>query len=49
MPSFTDTFPPCRSHLSLIGETIGADDAFVKLHGCFGIAGLVFVPEVHIV
>lgn len=37
------------SHLSLIGKTIGADDAFVKLHGSFGISGFVFVPEVHIV
>lgn len=37
------------SHLSLIGETVGADNAFVKLNRSFGIARLVFVPEVHIV
>lgn len=36
-------------HLSLIGESIGGDDAFVKLNRSFGIARLVFVPEVHIV
>lgn len=37
------------SYLSLIGKSIEADDAFVKLNRSFGIARLVFVPEVHIV
>lgn len=36
-------------YLSLIGKSIGADDALVKLNRGFGIARLVFVPEVHIV
>lgn len=35
-------------YLSLIWETVGADDAFVKLHRSFGVSGFVFVPEVHI-
>lgn len=39
--------PAC--YLSLIGKAVGADDAFVKLHGSFGISGFVFVPEVHVV
>lgn len=37
------------SHLSLVGKSIGADDALVKLDRSFGIARLVFIPEVHIV
>lgn len=41
--------PPCVSYLSLIGKAVGADDAFVKLNRSFGIARLVFVPEVHVV
>lgn len=36
-------------HLSLIGKSIEADDAFVKLDRSFGIARLVFISEVHIV
>ena len=43
---------PLRSflaHLSLIGESVGADDAFVVLNGGLGIAWLVLVPEVHVV
>lgn len=43
------SWPRCVSYLSLIGKSIGADDAFVKLNRGFGIARLVFVPEVHIV
>lgn len=38
-----------RTYLSLIGKSIGADDAFVELHRRFGITGLVLVPEVHII
>lgn len=37
------------SYLSLIRESIGADDAFVKLDRRFGVARLVLVPEVHVV
>lgn len=38
-----------NSHLSLIGKSIGADYTFVELNRSFGIARLVFVPEVHII
>lgn len=40
---------PHFSHLSLVGKTIGADNAFVKLNRSFGVARLVFIPEVHVV
>lgn len=39
----------CFFHLSLIGKSIEADDAFVKLDRSFGVARLVFIPEVYIV
>lgn len=39
----------CWVYLSLIGKSIGADNAFVKLNRSFGIARLVLVPEVHVV
>ena len=38
-----------NSYLSLIGKSIGADDAFVELNRSFGITRLVFVPEVDII
>lgn len=41
--------PPHVTYLSLIGKSVGRDDAFVKLNRSFGIARLVFVPEVHVV
>ncbi len=42
-------WPLHASHLSLIRKSVGADDTFVKLNWSFGVAGFVFVPEVHIV
>lgn len=48
-PSDWQGFVVLSANLSLIGKSIGADNAFVKLNRSFGIARLVFVPEVHIV
>lgn len=36
-------------YLSLIGKTVGADEAFVELDRSLWVAWFVFVPEVHVV
>lgn len=36
-------------YLSLIGKSVGTDDSLIELDRGFGVARLVFVPEVHIV
>lgn len=38
-----------QMYLSLIGKSIGLDDAFVELNRGLGVARLIFVPEVHII
>lgn len=37
-----------RVYLSLAGEAVGADDAFIVLDRGLGVARLVLVPEVHV-
>lgn len=38
-----------RFYLSLIGKSVGTDDSLIELDRGFGVARLVFVPEVHVV
>lgn len=38
-----------KAYLSLIGEAVGADDAFVILNRGFGVTWFIFAPEVHVV
>lgn len=38
-----------RVHLSLVGEAVRADDAFIELDRGLRVALFVFAPEVHVV